>query len=328
MAKRNAKMKNVNKGSKASSDLVPHPNELRKHFTPKEVEQSGLGVAFFAVVAAIIILLLLSVFGNNYLTGAYHTPYSPDPAIAVRWVNLTFYPQNYASFSVARYCDVYGRCTGPYSGPVAAIRVVMSGPSGLVFALGSATTREAFVVVKNLSRTSLPVGSVVYYNYGNRSWNRYCPWYCPDGRLLRDRDGRVYFEPVYLPMNLSSGSRQQYSSIQFNLGQAIAGVHPYEVNAILAEKNLVNIPIFANRTWSNGTWAIDWDNSASPIDLASVSYDNSYGFRRPTPVSPIYISPPGSALMTASSAQVRILFAYDANAYNCYLNPINGSCVR
>jgi len=322
MAKRNARIK-ASKGS--ARDAVPYPSEVRKSFTPSDVEQRGLGPAFFAVVIAIIALILLSIFGNNYLTGAYHTPYSPEPAISLRYANLTFYPQNYASFSVPRYCNRYGSCTGPYSGPVAAIRVTITGPSGLVFALGPVSTREAFVVVKNLSRTSLPVGSVIYYNYLNRTWNLYCLHYCPDGRLLRNRDGSVWFQSVYLPMNLSSGSRQWYNSIIFSLGRS-TGVYPSGVIASLSEANLRNIPIYPNFTWSNGTWAIDWDNAA-PIEFNGVAYDNSYRFNRPTPVSPIYRSPPGSTLFTASPAQVRIQYAYDANLVWCRLYFANGTCV-
>ncbi len=71
MAKRRGRKIGKAEGA-ASSEMIPHPRSVGKHFTPRDVEQHGLGPAFFAVVAAIIILLLLSVFGNNYLTGNFH----------------------------------------------------------------------------------------------------------------------------------------------------------------------------------------------------------------------------------------------------------------
>ncbi len=76
----------MKKKSESDSSVVPQPHAVREKFTPSSVEQSGLGPAFFAVVIAIIALILLSIFGNNYLTGAYHAV----PGGAFNTVNIDF----------------------------------------------------------------------------------------------------------------------------------------------------------------------------------------------------------------------------------------------
>ncbi len=304
----------MKKKSKLNSSIVPHAREVANHFSPSKIEEHGLGPAFFAIVAAFIVLILLSVFGNNYLTGAYHTWYSPERPVSLGFVNLTFTTTSYATLPVE-----------PYSGPFAAVRATITGPTGLSFSLNEFSSREVFVVTNNLSRTAPPVGTVIFYDYSARRWRVYCGaghrYGCPVTL------GYIYFYPnlrglnefdsPYVPLNVSSAfGRSRYASFNFNFAPSRTTTPPaFDVR--FDEVNLRNIPIYPNNTWSNGTWTITWNNTR-PARLYVVQYDipNSGFPPFPTVVMQGFVSGPGSKLLVANSTMVKIQFAYDRNY--CY----------
>ncbi len=296
------------KSVSTSSELVPHPNSVAKHFTPSEVEQSGLGPAFFAVVIAIIALLLLSVFGNSYLTGAYHIPGSSD---TIKLANLTFTVNNNARF-----------IAGGYNGPVSAIRAVISGPSGLVFRPGgensSLSLREVFIITRKLNATALPAGSVIYYDYSFRMWRLadvqrveslalgYSYSYaCGPG-------GSRYRNGVYLPLYTSSSAVNAFSN-------NVTVMFVPDLNATCIEARLVEMrynasaapiwaPQFVNQTI--GYWSLNWTNYPR-LGFSAVTYGRYINGAYQSRVYPYFISPGESTLFRADSGIVRIQYAYD-----------------
>ncbi len=276
-----------------SSELVPHPSSVAKHFTPSGVEQSGLGPAFFAVVIAIIALLLLSVFGNNYLTGAYHIPGGSD---LVKLTDVSFAP---TTTSVTY---------GAYRGSVSAVRVSLATTpsSDLVFKFprGAITdiTRSAYVVVKKIDATALPVGTVFYAGAG--------AWQISSlgGGYASGPGHRNYFYSAGAPLYTSSSAIGSQSKVSFWFDSSLNS-YPSDFVTVLPEIS-GNLRFFANGTWDEGSgtrsyWVMGWDNS-NPIDLQYIQYGYPY-----IDVAPNFASPAGSILRRADSTQVTIRYAYD-----------------
>ncbi len=295
MAKRRTKMN----ASKESKDLVPHPGELRKHFTPSSVEQSGLGVAFFAVVAAIIILLLLSIWGGYHLTG-FAT--GPNARTAI----VTFIPYNNYPIS-----------TGGYTGNVDAVRIGVSNPAASTLTLkflyhypDSLIRNSHFLVVtRRRSATSLPVGSVLHATAAGWVLDRV-------GGLPQLLYGYYTFDYLYFPLFVTSTAYPD-SGYNYPLKVYVSltrNTQPYPRDVYIQLTETVITNIVSNESGTSyqtplpGIWTATWENNA-PLEFSGVSYRlNYYGLI--TPASPGFVSPFQSVLNRADGT-VSIAYSYD-----------------